>query len=212
MEPILYLFGGVASLIAVLGGSIAAIFVAWSGIQWMMAGGDPQKISQARASIIGTMVGLVLVGSSFIIPDAINQRILRPSGAHSVMTSAGVDCDGALKNNLISARWAGNAPRMQRVVQSIQSQIDGCSSEIWHPVIYDGVNGSCSGHALTQIGSSKIPKGLLMPGSMNRLKWGSGRDSENNIFVDFGGFDDGPSDSADCWLYVSRLKIWDRSY
>ena len=212
MEPILFLFGGVANLIAVVGGSVAAIFIGWAGIQWMMAAGEPQKISQARMSLIGSVVGLVIIGASFIIPDAINERILRPSGVSSVVTSAGVNCDGALKNNLISARWAGTGDRMQTVVKAIQSQTEGCSSDIWNPDISSELGGGCSGSPQgtdPSIGSSSIPKGLMLPGTMNRVRQSSGRDSDNNIYVSF---NNPPSDGAKCWLYLSRLKIWDQNY
>ena len=51
MEALVQMFGGAATLIAVLGGAMATIFFAWAGIQWMMASGDPQKIGQARDGI-----------------------------------------------------------------------------------------------------------------------------------------------------------------
>ena len=42
MEALVQMFGGAATLIAVLGGAMATICFAWAGIQWMMASGDPQ--------------------------------------------------------------------------------------------------------------------------------------------------------------------------
>ena len=213
------MFGGVANLIAAIGGAIAAIFIGWSGIQWMMASGEPQKISQARMSLIGAVVGLIVVGASFIIPDAINERVLRPSGVHSVVTSAGVNCDRVLKNNLVSSRWASDAVRMQTVVKAIQSQMEGCSPDLWDPKILGTFDGACSGAphgpstGVAYIGQSRVPKGLQLPGSANRVRYGSGRDSDNNIFVDFTvDRETRPSDGAKCWLFVSRLRVWDQKY
>ena len=60
--------------IALVGGALSAIFVIWAGFQWMTASGDPQKMAQARMSLIGTIVGICIMGVGFIIPS-VNQRV-----------------------------------------------------------------------------------------------------------------------------------------
>ena len=211
MEPILYLFGGVANFVAALGGALAAIFIGWAGIQWMMASGDPQKMGQARMSVIGTIVGLVLVGGSFIIPDAINERILRPAGTNLETSGPGLDCDRSLKNTLVRNRWASSPDRMMIVVRGIQARVPECNPNLWDPDIPELAAGAgCSSVGVTRIGSSDVPKGLEKPGSNEVRAW-SGRDDDNNILVKFSS-SKRPADSASCWLYVSRLKIWDQTY
>ena len=210
MEQILYFFGGVANLIAAIGGSLCAIFIGMAGIQWMMAGGDVQKVSQARMSVIGAIVGLAIVGTSFVIPDAVNQMVLRPSGANVETVGSGFNCDRVFKNQLVTQRTVGTPVEMNILVRRIQATMRACTQEFWDPRVtdYGGNSHACYDD---HIGDSKIPKGLQDPGT-NGPRRSSGRDRDNNLVVYF--ITDGrrPSDSAKCWLYISRLKIWDQTY
>ena len=101
MEALVQMFGGAATLIAVLGGAMATIFFAWAGIQWMMASGDPQKIGQARMALIGAAIGLVIVGAAFIVPEVISERIIEPAGGTAIENTAGLSCDRVLKNQIV---------------------------------------------------------------------------------------------------------------
>ena len=51
-------------IIAVL---IAVLFLIWGGIQWIMSGGDKSKVESARNSIIGAIIGLVIVFLAYFI-------------------------------------------------------------------------------------------------------------------------------------------------
>ena len=137
MEALVQMFGGAATLIAVLGGAMATIFFAWAGIQWMMASGDPQKIGQARMALIGAAVGLVIVGAAFIVPGVISERIIEPAGGTAIENAAGLSCDRVLKNQFVFQRAASNAERMNAVVKQIQAQRNECASDIWAPKIQD---------------------------------------------------------------------------
>ena len=214
MEALVQMFGGAATLIAVLGGAMATIFFAWAGIQWMMASGDPQKIGQARMALIGAAVGLVIVGAAFIVPEVISERIIEPAGGTAIENAAGLSCDRVLKNQLVFQRAASNASRMNAVVKQIQAQRSECAADIWDPEVAveaDGDNG-CTG--VVAIGDTDVPRGLhddQSAGSTGEVRDNSSRDSDNNIIVHFV---DGhvPSDSAWCWLYSSRLRTWDQYY
>ena len=220
METLLYLVGGVANLVAIAGGAVAAVFICWAGIQWMMSSGDPQKISMARSSVIGVLVGLILIGSSFLIPDAVNQRLLRPATGVSLEGVVGIDCDRELRRQLVNTRTANNAERMNRLVQRIQASREGCHPEAWAPVVIDawsatyvlgmGSATNCSG---PEIGKTDVPRGLQTPGGGDNVRNSTARDAQNNIFMMFhAGYTERPSDGARCWLYSSRLKIWDREF
>ena len=221
METVLFIFGGIANMVAVLGGSVAAIFVAWAGIKWMMSSGEPQKISEARSSIIGVIIGLLVVGSSFLIPDAINQRLIRPATGVSLEGVVGLDCDRVLQNQLVRTRTASDAARMNALVRQVQSSKEGCSIDNWSPKIspvraitpvvgypFGSIPGRCIGN---EIGQTDVPRGLQQPGSTDLVRNTTVRDADNNIMVYFD-LTNKPSDGAGCWLYHSRLKIWDRSY
>ena len=209
MEAVVQMFGGAATLIAVLGGAISTIFFAWAGIQWMMAAGDPQKISQARMSLIGAAVVLIIVGAAFIVPEVISERIIEPAGGSAIQGTAGLSCDRVLKNQLVFQRAASTAPRMDSVVKQIQAQRDECASDIWGPSIDDFVSGvsGCTGDS---IGDTDVPRGLHAD-DVGNVRANSGRDSDNNIIVHFD-HANRATDSAKCWMFVDRLKTWDQEY
>ena len=209
MEALVQMFGGAATLIAVLGGAMATIFFAWAGIQWMMASGDPQKIGQARMALIGAAIGLVIVGAAFIVPEVISERIVEPAGGTAIENSAGLSCDRVLKNQLVFQRAASNQQRMNAVIKQIQAQRSECAADIWSPEIIDATT-DCG---TATIGDTDVPRGLQQdrgdPASPARRV--SGRDSENNVIVHFA-TGNLPTDSAECWLYSNRLRTWDQEY
>ena len=219
MEAVVQMFGGAATLIAVLGGAISTIFFAWAGIQWMMAAGDPQKISQARMALIGAAVGLIIVGAAFIVPEVISERIIEPAGGSAIHGTAGLSCDRVLKNQFVFQRSASTGERMNAVIKQIQAQRDECAADIWNPEVMKevtgvGVNCIWSGPH-PDIGDTDVPRGLHYGGNIDdekeNVRRKSGRDSDNNIIVHFLSTAR-PTDSAKCWMYVERLKTWDQEY
>ncbi len=46
---------------------VALIFLVWGGIKWIVSGGDKAKVEAARNTIIGGIVGLVLVFLAYFI-------------------------------------------------------------------------------------------------------------------------------------------------
>ena len=217
MEALVQMFGGAATLIAVLGGAMATIFFAWAGIQWMMASGDPQKIGQARMALIGAAVGLVIVGAAFIVPEVISERIIEPAGGTAIENAAGLSCDRVLKNQLVFQRAASNAERMNSVVKQIQAQRNECAADIWTPEVIQDVivvTNCIWDDPHPNIGDTDVPRGLHYGGPYEdneNPRRSTGRDADNNIIVHFK-YDAKPSDSARCWLYVERLKTWDQEY
>ena len=211
MEALVQMFGGAATLIAVLGGAMATIFFAWAGIQWMMASGDPQKIGQARMALIGAAVGLVIVGAALIVPEVISERIIEPAGGTAIENAAGLSCDRVLKNQFVFQRAASNAERMNAVVKQIQAQRNECASDIWAPKIQDLHSPEDGGCGVSVVGDTDVPRGLHDSETNQGAREMSGRDSDNNIIVHFADSAQ-PSDSAKCWLYVERLKTWDQEY
>ena len=226
MEALVQMFGGAATLIAVLGGAMATIFFAWAGIQWMMASGDPQKIGQARMALIGAAIGLVIVGAAFIVPEVISERIIEPAGGTAIENTAGLSCDRVLKNQIVFQRAASTPVRMNAVIKQIQAQRTECAADIWDVKVFEGgdatawttasdtVGGCMWAAAHTKIGDTDVPRGLQQGGravTKDNAVLGSRRDSENNVIVHFQS-NKLPTDSAKCWLYSSRLRVWDQEY
>ena len=213
MEALVQMFGGAATLIAVLGGAMATIFFAWAGIQWMMASGDPQKIGQARMALIGAAIGLVIVGAAFIVPEVISERIIEPAGGTAIENAAGLSCDRVLKNQFVFQRAASTHERMNAVIKQIQAQRSECAADIWDPEVLDAVGGSILGgcEGAVAVGDTDVPRGLHHNASVDYIRESSGRDAENNIIVHWVAANR-PTDSAVCWMYSSRLRTWDQEY
>ena len=70
------------------------------------------------------------------------------------------------------------------------------------------------------VGDTQVPASLRLGNTLTGtaataglVRANSGRDSENNIIVYWSTLPDRrPTDSAKCWLYVSRLRTWDENY
>jgi len=50
---------------------VALFFLIWGGIKWIMSGGDKAKIESARNTIIGGIIGLILVFLAFFVIQVI---------------------------------------------------------------------------------------------------------------------------------------------
>lgn len=57
-------------------GILAVGAIIWGGIMYIMALGDEKKTAKAKAIIIGAVVGIVLVGISFLIVQTVGTSIL----------------------------------------------------------------------------------------------------------------------------------------
>ncbi len=234
MSDISNIMGNITILLAVLGGGLAGVAIAYSGVQWMLASGDPQKMAQVRMGVIGAVGGLVLVGVAFIIPRVVSQMVIEPSGGVVMDWDVGFNCDQVLRDQLVVQRAASDVPRMNALISQIQSQHDECSSEIWHPVA-KAVSAPTGPHcfraqgllsesaavnfiARLKVGSSFLPRSLRLSETtlVSGLRLTSGRDARNNIIVYWhsGAPDNAnlPADGSKCWLYVSRTSVWSENY
>ena len=230
MDEIVTMGSNITRLIAVVGGVACGIALAYAGLMWMLASGDPQKMGQAKNAFIGGLIGLVIVGVAFIAPRVISEYVIEPVGGVGVVTNEGIDCDGVLRSQLVFQRAASTADRMNQVVQVIQSQRDECSSEVWDPFVNDAITGKAAGAGKcfataptaakpgAVVGTTAVPRSLHSEDNYEKkVRENSGRDAQNNIIVYFG---EGtltaltrlPSNSAKCWLFVSRISSWDEGY
>jgi len=67
--------GNVLTIILGFLGVIFLFYVTYSGIQWMTAGGNEEKISTARSRIIRASVGLIIIASAYAISSFIITKI-----------------------------------------------------------------------------------------------------------------------------------------
>ena len=59
------------SLLFVLGIIIAIVFIFISGIQWIISGGEKQKLQNARNRLVYSFVGLIVIAIAFAIINII---------------------------------------------------------------------------------------------------------------------------------------------
>ena len=135
MEELQALFGGFARLVLIVGGGISVIAFAFAGFNFLTAQGDPGKMAQAKGGVIGVVVGLGVMGMSFIVPNVISETVIEPVGGVALSTEAGTDCDSILQNQLVFQRGASNASRIDQVISQIQVQRDECVEEVWNPTV-----------------------------------------------------------------------------
>ena len=220
MENLLSIVYGIAWILGALAAALSVVYIVYSGYLFMSAQGDPQRMAQARTSLIGVVVGLVIIGGAFIIPATISRYVIEPAGGVRVEPRAGADCDGLLKDQLVVQRTAGTPERMQFLISQIQGRRDECSLELWSPVVRDragrpvGCNFEDDGDP--EVGGIPVPAGLKASGSVVNK---SSRDADNNILVYWVHPDDDhapkkglPSDGSVCWLHVAAFGAWTENY
>jgi len=60
-----------------IAGILAAIVLMAGGILWLVSGGDAGKVTQARELIVGSVIGLIILMSSYIILEQINPDLVK---------------------------------------------------------------------------------------------------------------------------------------
>ena len=183
MENILSIVYGIAWILGAIGAALSVIYVVYSGYLFMSSQGDPQRMAQARTSIIGVAIGLVLIGGAFIIPTTISRYVIEPAGGVRVEPRAGADCDGVLKDQLVVQRTVGTPDKMQFLISKIQGLgRDECSMDLWNPVVKQdpGYPYGCPDDD-NEIGGIPVPDRADAIGASVVSK--SSRDADNNIIV-----------------------------
>ena len=230
MAEISVVMGAVTRVLVIVGGGLSTVMVAYAGIMWMTSGGDPQGMSKARMALVGALAGLVMVGIGFIGPRVVHEVVIGPLGGVNLVVDVGLDCDLILREQLIFQRGASDAERMNVVIRAIQNTREGCEREVWDPFVDDkgysivvrrgagSGTGACFGIPApvgeqAEVGDLLVPRGLRQQNDFKlAARNTSGRDADNNIVVYWGNGSRRPTDSAGCWLYVSRLRVWGSNY
>ena len=170
MQELLSIGTAIATVVAILVGVVATIMVAYAGLMYATAAGDPQKTGIAKNAFIGS----IIAGVAFIGPRIVTDMVIKSVGGIAVETEVGLNCDGILRNQLVFQRGASTESRMNTVIARIQSQHTECASDVWAPEVVDIVTttgsevGRCFGDTPVQgnsgmeIGSSEIPDGFLV--------------------------------------------------
>ena len=228
MDVILGMFGNLCGLLAGFGFVVAVGCGIWSGVQFMLAQGDPQKVAQARMGFVGVVVGLLMVGAAFVVPQVIQDEVVDRNIPIDIPTGSN-SCDSTLQTQLKFQTAASTAERMRAVVRQIQLRGGDCASDIWNPIILDTDETSDSASTPQLVGPSgtllkvadreagcgkaKAVDGITVPATIrggttaDSVRDNPGRDANGNIVVHFANAAR-PGDNAVCWLYVDALDTW----
>ena len=217
MDPGFLLIDNFAHLVAILGIMISTPLFAWAGYLWMTSMGDPNRAAAARNAFISVCIGLVIIGCAFIIPSVIGESVLAPSGGIVYERDSGINCDGILREHLVSNRQASDSARINFIIQQIQARFEDCTDLFWTPVARtdSSVIASCfDGSTRDSISGVAVPRGLKRGGSAVSR---SGRDARNNVIVHWTvspaqGLTGLPSDDSVCWMYVDATGSWVEGY
>ncbi|MCL6096058.1 MAG: hypothetical protein M1444_00020 [Patescibacteria group bacterium] len=77
------------TILFVLADVAALAFVIFAGIQWIISGGDKQKIQSARNRLIYSIVGLIVITLSFVIVRIVIDLIFGVGGGGGGSTGGG---------------------------------------------------------------------------------------------------------------------------
>ena len=65
----------IVQILIIAGGYVALYFIIWAGFKYIIAAGDPQKITTAKETITNAVIGLVIVLVSVAIVQTIQAGI-----------------------------------------------------------------------------------------------------------------------------------------
>lgn len=193
----------------------------------MLAQGVPQKVAQARMGFVGVVVGLLMIGAAFIVPQVIQDEVVEENIPGNIQVGSS-SCDRTLQTQLKFQTAASTAQRMRSVVRQILLRGGDCASDIWNPIIVnlkdngedasvvaaEGDIGVTDGTDDAGCAKLKTIDGVAVPATISSskpeadtIRNAPGRDANGNIAVHFAN-KARPGDNAVCWLYVDSLDTW----
>ncbi len=89
------LFSNLVNAAFVFAGSVAVIFIIWSGIQYIMSGGDPKKAEGAKKTLTWSIIGLLLI----VFSVAIINILATITGAHCITMFGFNNCQTNIAGN-----------------------------------------------------------------------------------------------------------------
>ncbi|MFW0837578.1 MAG: Ig-like domain-containing protein [Candidatus Komeilibacteria bacterium] len=147
-------------------GLLAVIFVLYGGFVWMTAGGNPDKISQAKKILINTVIGIVIILSSYALTEFLFRQFGWVTGLQNNVVNQSRDnsyyYSGGLAGGIIRAHYPQrgdvDVPRNVAIAITFKEAIDpttiiGDDGKI----IVDNVSiSTLDGAALTDISVSTV--------------------------------------------------------
>lgn len=104
-------FGRIINIVLGFLGAIALLLMLYAGFLWMTSGGDEDKVSRAKKTLISAAIGLLIIFSSWAITSFLISRLggaSNPYGTGNVCTSGEViacGCGGSMA--CLNGQWSG---------------------------------------------------------------------------------------------------------
>lgn len=119
-------------MMAIIGGAgvISMGFAAWF---FLMGQGEPQQMAKARNCLLGGIVGLILGGFAFAIPEILSETVVQPSGGQGFAIESAGSCDDIFRRELVLQPNANTGSRMNQVIRVIQTREEDCLEDDWDP-------------------------------------------------------------------------------
>jgi len=75
------LFGKVTTIVAIVAGGLAFIYLIYSGILYLTAGGNADSAKKGQQGILNAIIGIVIIVAAWAIIQAVNGQLTAVSGA-----------------------------------------------------------------------------------------------------------------------------------
>ena len=207
MDQILDLVGNATTVMVAIGAALGGVFIVYCGYLFMSSLGDPHKVAQARGAGVGVVIGLVIMGMSFLIPTFVSDTIVEPAGGVSVQSRNSVDCDELFRDLLVGNSTINTPERMNNAIGQIRASNDQCPQELWDPDVSDSVvAGDECQDSTGVLNGVTLPTSLREGGPTGEVNNDTYR-SRGGMVIYFGPLKR-PSDGAPCWVYIARLRTW----
>lgn len=69
------LFNNAITLVFMVALILVLIMLLWGGIQWIMSGGEKERIEKARGRIVNALIGLAVLAFAFLIINVVGQLV-----------------------------------------------------------------------------------------------------------------------------------------
>lgn len=144
-----------------IGGILAAIMIMAGGLIWLTSGGDATKVGSAKKLLTGSITGLVLLFSSFLILNIINPELVKKKD----LTMKGpVDSTFTSDSNISCCEYKMYYPvkgqgegKHETYCETFTTNSDSCPSALTEPNLTQGLIQEYKGVSCTKPG--RIPLG-----------------------------------------------------
>jgi hypothetical protein len=148
------------NLFLVIGVATAVIFITWSGVKWIISGGDKQKLAQAKNQLYWAIIGIITMFCGYLIVSIIGAIFNVPifdfsrckgSGSNNtpVQTAPVQTASVANSNSQASSGQSNNSSLTQDALNFLKNGTNTVCQNVWVPYFLR-VSACPSGQSPTQ--------------------------------------------------------------